>query len=160
MIAIRRILLAASCWLSFASAAHAGVIFQDDFNRVVGVTSNDVGNGWIEAESGPTDARIILGVELELNGPFSVAVRLHIGPTLGLFGTYIAFDWRGLFAEPGDSLDLLWSNDGSTFNTLASYDLTNSAFTRSVVSLPDDQADLFIRFGLNVDDTEVANVDN
>lgn len=50
--------------------------------------------------------------------------------------------------------------DGSTFNLLASYDLTNSAFTRAVVPIPGNQADLFIRFQLSVDDTEVANVDN
>ena len=151
--------LATAVLLATTTLARAGVIFADDFNRG-GTTVNTVGNGWVENESAATDARIILGVELELNGPFAVSVTQHLGSTLGLFGSYIAFDWRGLFSEPGDFLNLLWSNDGSTFNPLASYDLTNSAFTRAVVSIPDNQADLFIRFQLNVDDTEVANVDN
>jgi hypothetical protein len=56
---------------------------------------------------------------------------------------------------------VLWSNNGSTFNALASFDLTNSAYTRAVIAIPDNQADLFIRFQLSVDDAqELANVDN
>ena len=100
--------------LASTTFAQAGVIFSDDFNRGSN-TVNTVGNGWVETESAATDARIILGVELELNGPFAVSVTQHLGSTLGLFGTYIAFDWCGFFAEPGDFLNLLWSNDGSTF---------------------------------------------
>ena len=87
-----------------SSARADPILFTDDFNRYGGITTNTVGNGWVENESAPTDARIILGVELELNGPFGVSVTQHIGSTLGYVGTYTAFDWRGLFAEPGDLL--------------------------------------------------------
>jgi hypothetical protein len=51
----RGFLLALCYWLASAFAAHAGVIFSDDFNRA---DSNTVGNGWVEIENVATDAAI------------------------------------------------------------------------------------------------------
>ena len=58
-------LMATLILLASTTFAQAGVIFSDDFNRGSN-TVNTVGNGWVETESAATDARIILGVELEL----------------------------------------------------------------------------------------------
>ena len=89
------VLVAFGLLLMGATLGHASVIFADDFNRLVGVTDNTVGNGWVEIESLPTDARIILGVELELNGPFSGSVTQHIGSTLEYPSTNISLIGAG-----------------------------------------------------------------
>jgi hypothetical protein len=147
--------------LGFAAPASADVIFSDNFNRANNAT---VGNGWVETD--PTNV-LITGNELELgkNGTPQATEGTLTLSTVGFTGITLAYDWRGIGTESGDTLTVYWSANGTTFTLVATEALsTPAAFVNHSIALgagAQGLADISIRFQLNADNgNDFVHVDN
>ena len=163
MRSFRVTLLAGACLGAglISTQGHATSVFTDDFNRP---DSQTVGNGWVEGDA--NDVRII-GGELQLgkNQGASATQGTLVLSTVGYTNLTLSYDWRGIGTEAGDTLDVSWSADGTTFTPLASHDLANpAAFVNNIVGLgvgAQGLADIVIRFSLDANmGNDFARIDN
>ena len=116
----RRHLIAAFCFaLGCVSSAQAAVIFVDPFSRD---DSDTVGNGWLEGDRISIDTQTML---MHGHGTF---VASRIISTIGLANIQLSYDWRADRSEANDTLNVSWSVDGITFNSLANHSLGSTKF--------------------------------
>jgi len=85
--------------------------------------------------------------------------------TVGFTNITLAYDWRGIGTESGDTLTVYWSANGTTFTLVATENLsTPAAFVNHSIALgagAEGLSDITLRFQLNADmGNDFVHIDN